>query len=453
MPQEKPQIPPSCMVGVEVKKHGSHHQPQPHAAKKRICCFCMCGEKADDTLASRMRRRKFVNGCLYSLAVCVGLIGYTFLGAVLFVQIEGDGVFVLSRTHLPKAPEKPHEWPADFGDSLRNKAVENIWEITVNLNILYRENWTRLAALEIARFQEQLAHELARELEDESAASHADEGAGGSSQWDLASGLLYSITILTTTGYGKLGPKTVLGKTATMLYAAVGIPLMLVYLSSIGQLLSTCAMALFRRGRPTSAAKGAAKSASATNRLEPFYIRAPPPDGDPRHTHCSDTLHKSPSISINSSHYAGTPTAGAMVQHSSAGKGTFSTVVCFGVMIAYICCGAVIVCLLEKNWSYLDGVFFCFMTLSTINFVDGGGGGGTGAGTGSSKVIPPTPTAAPRSGGAGDPTTVWFFSLYILWGMALTAMCFNIFHREVVYRLDYSTSSCHQRPPLPGAVS
>lgn len=25
----------------------------------------------------------------------------------------------------------------------RQKTVENIWEITVSLNILYRENWTR----------------------------------------------------------------------------------------------------------------------------------------------------------------------------------------------------------------------------------------------------------------------------------------------------------------------
>ncbi|XP_022191615.2 TWiK family of potassium channels protein 7 [Nilaparvata lugens] len=438
MPQEKLSVPPpACMMGVEVKKAGSH---QPVAAKNRMCCFCMCGDKAggaadSSTAGARLRRRKLVNGCLNSVAVCVGLIGYTFLGAVLFVQIEGDGNFALVRTPLPKTPEKPHEWPVDFGDNLRNKAVENIWEITVNLNILYRENWTRLAALEIARFQEQLAHELAKELEDESNANSDQDSAA--SQWDLASGLLYSITILTTTGYGKLGPKTVMGKTATMLYAAVGIPLMLVYLSSIGQLLSTCVIALFRQGRPKP-------RPPPPVRLEPFYIRASgtPADGGNDSRHCSDALHKSPSISINSSHYtaAGTPTGGV----HAASKGTFSTVLCFGVMIAYICCGAVIVCLLEKNWSYLDGVFFCFMTLSTINFVDGGGASQTPGGS----TRPP----APNPGGSGDPTTVWFFSLYILWGMALTAMCFNIFHREVVYRLDYSTS-CHPRPIPGGAVS
>ncbi len=38
-------------------------------------------------------------------------------------------------------------------------------------------------------------------------------------------------------GYGNLTPKTDVGKLATMVYALVGIPLMLLYMSNIGSIL------------------------------------------------------------------------------------------------------------------------------------------------------------------------------------------------------------------------
>ncbi|XP_036343520.1 uncharacterized protein LOC118752753 [Rhagoletis pomonella] len=44
------------------------------------------------------------------------------------------------------------------------RTVENIWDITVSLNILYKENWTKLAALEINKFQDQLVKRLVMDL-------------------------------------------------------------------------------------------------------------------------------------------------------------------------------------------------------------------------------------------------------------------------------------------------
>ncbi|XP_073983980.1 uncharacterized protein isoform X2 [Rhodnius prolixus] len=57
-------------------------------------------------------------------------------------------------------------------------------------------------------------------------------------QWTFAGSLLYSLTVISTIGCGNLGPKTVEGKLATMVYAIIGVPLMLVCLSHLGSLLA-----------------------------------------------------------------------------------------------------------------------------------------------------------------------------------------------------------------------
>lgn len=42
--------------------------------------------------------------------------------------------------------------------------------------------------------------------------------------------------IIQCTGYGNLSPRTEWGKVATILYAIIGMPLFLLYLSNIGKL-------------------------------------------------------------------------------------------------------------------------------------------------------------------------------------------------------------------------
>lgn len=91
----------------------------------------------------------------------------------------------------------------------RAKTVENIWIITESLNILYRENWTRLAAQEIARFQDQLVKRI---TEDMMATQNAGTYVGSSAsdtvterripeyEWNFAKAFLYSLTVLTTIG-------------------------------------------------------------------------------------------------------------------------------------------------------------------------------------------------------------------------------------------------------------
>jgi len=84
---------------------------------------------------------------------------------------------------------------------------------------------------------------------------------------------------------------------------------------------------------------------------------------------------------------------------------------CFSMMIIYIVFGAAVLYRLE-NWPILDGIYFCFMSLSTIGFGD---------------MLP----GLRRESNA----TTWFCSVYIMSGMTLTAMCFNVIHEEIVHRI------------------
>ncbi|XP_013144530.1 PREDICTED: TWiK family of potassium channels protein 12-like [Papilio polytes] len=441
--------------------------------QKVICCFCF--------KTTKYRRKQFIIGSLTNMVIFFVLLAYTFLGSIIFLTIEGETDVTARPRLLPdkqKISQNDHNSTnkkyveddldytnltvsANYFWDARSKTVENIWEITVSLNILYRENWTRLAAQEILKFQNELIQRVTTEMATQYGVSYKELALGefGTSdsnnhyeehEWNLALAFFYSLTVLTTIGYGNIAPRTILGKGATILYAIIGIPLTLLYLSSVGSLLSKMARSVFSRALCCCLCSNCGYCCYDERRMAEKERRM--------------KLRRQQEEILNSQNTSKTPTEECYVLKSDSHKDsscserpTTSTakddviswpdtdsklsmhglsilapvLLCLAAIFIYITLGAIILYKLD-NMSIIDGFYFCFMALSTIGF---------------GSIIPGmsyTTIHGVRYYTINS-TTLWFCSVYTLTGLALTAMCFGVIHDEIIYRIKHQQKEWSQK--------
>lgn len=84
------------------------------------------------------------------------------------------------------------------------------------------------------------------------------------------------------------------------------------------------------------------------------------------------------------------------------------------LVTGYICGGAVLFSLWEK-WTFLNGAYFCFITLSTIGFGD---------------LVPGSDILEAR----GGQEKLIICCIYLIMGLAIIAMSFNLVQEEVVIK-------------------
>ena len=131
-------------------------------------------------------KKRFMDGFRATVAfvfskvgICVLVIGYLFIGAAMFQQLEGPE----ERVMLKKQ--------SDDIENYRSNIVKNLWKITEEYNTLHPTNWTDEVTDIMIKYQKFIIKEQKKGYE----ASEIPKP-----KWTFTGSLLYSITVITTIG-------------------------------------------------------------------------------------------------------------------------------------------------------------------------------------------------------------------------------------------------------------
>ncbi|KAM3723663.1 TWiK family of potassium channels protein [Dirofilaria immitis] len=336
------------------------------------------------------------------VGLCALVIGYALLGAVVFRAVEGPHeTFIQSQVTMA-----------------RQKAVNVAWNATFRVNKLDREKWERTVHTQVRRFQRKCMWAIKR--------GYDGKEYGLSAQWTFTGAFLYSLTVITTIGYGNTSAKTYFGKTLTILFAIIGIPLMLLFLTNIGDVMAKIFRFFYARSirlkyrlilwhkrrkaselrRANSLGSRLARDINTDVSGDSFRLGADMQDLLTARTQI-EQLEVKESVE-------------AQLQRISV---PLSLV--FFTMFAYLVAGSVLFCLWE-GWTFLDSFYFCYISLTTIGFGDKFPGASVGNDKDAQKKLVIT-------------------SVYLLFGMALLAMCFNLAQEEVVNKVSWLANKFKSR--------
>ncbi|KAG8182788.1 hypothetical protein JTE90_018661 [Oedothorax gibbosus] len=352
--------------------------------------------------------RIFLTHLFSHVGLCGLVVGYAIVGALTFESLE--------------APNEISQRSTIQG--FREKCLKDLWNITVTLNVLYENNWTQLIASRLKQFENEVVHAVKNEGYD------GKDSVDPELQWSFSGALLYCITVITTIGYGNIAPKTDIGKVVTIFYALLGIPLMLLCLTNIGDLLArsfkfTYSHLCFMFRKPRRNHNVSQKQvvdqinkSPVSKALEVATLEfcnggdEKPPLGD------NSSISSSPAKSNNTSVVVVPEPTAVVVERVyrdiDDDQQRVPMYMVLSLVTGYICGGAVLFSLWEK-WSFLDGAYFCFITLSTVGFGD---------------LVPGSDIFDAQSGQA----KLIICCLYLIMGLSIIAMSFNLVQEEVVIK-------------------
>ncbi|ESO10860.1 hypothetical protein HELRODRAFT_72133 [Helobdella robusta] len=347
--------------------------------------------------------KKFLAFFFSTVGSCCSLVCYTTFGGFLFVYLESE-----NERHVRNDMR-----------SNKDKVVETLWNLTKEMNILHERNWSRMAEMVLKNFTEEVYKNSKMKGWDGSDASTDDV-----LQWDFAGSLLYSITVVTTIGYGHITPKTAWGQLATIFYAILGIPLTLYTITNLGSIMAAAfrfiyGYIIYNKSNMFIPAKKRdnGKDRNLINRILSCLQR------HNKHidnkSSMKDSASSAPQTTMKNKLKSRTFFLKPIPSTSTSqdiNKIRVPICVSLVLMLAYLALGSLIF-RASEDWSTLVCLYFCFITLSTIGFGD---------------YVPGVKLDEP-----GSKKFMIVCAVYLLFGLALIAMCFDLIQEEVC-RLEIS---------------
>lgn len=280
--------------------------------------------------------RKFITFMFTQVGVGALVVCYAILGAVCFMHIERD------------TSDEQYE---DV-KRLRQKCANELWNITVTVNIFNETAWLHRINEALKLYQNNIT----------TAIHTGYTGRSAEDSWSFPAALMYSLSVFTMIGYGNIVPKTILGKAVTIAYACFGIPIYVLYFCNMGKILAKTFKWLYISTHECSRREDAVFEDAESQPIKR--------------------------------------------------KITVPSTACLWVISFYILTGTIMFGAWEK-WNYLDSTYFCVISLCKIGFGD----------------FVPGANIADSTGGSHMKLVINF--IYVLLGMGLVAMCYNLMCEDV----------------------
>ncbi|KAK4878871.1 hypothetical protein RN001_011377 [Aquatica leii] len=344
--------------------------------------------------------RNFLAFMFSNIGIIGLVVGYTVAGAFIFIYIEGDAEVLLRRTISMQ----------------RNHKADTIWSITNLTNIFNEKAWKKHIMKELEEYQITITHAVKNGLD-------GTDIIENNKSWSFPGAFLYSLTVITTIGYGNVVPRTRLGKIITIIYAIIGMPLFLLYLSNIGDIMARSFKWIYAKLCLCRCCPGVTRKREERQRRRAEEISVD--------YYGNKDESESPEVSINRGNYQDKPYAQYNYRDTDSSEDvsenitvtsydtetvTVPITICLLIMVGYILGGSVLFAKYEEKWTTLDGSYFCFISLSTIGFGD---------------LVPGKAIYSDR----GFQLSSILVSMYLMLGMALIAMCFNLMQEEVIHKI------------------
>ncbi|XP_071941235.1 uncharacterized protein [Antedon mediterranea] len=160
--------------------------------------------------------RKFIQWLFSYVGLTAILVGYLFLGAIIFRAIE--------------QPEEKRL--REVLQIEKEKLLREFYNKSMESNVT---EWMVYATKEINKFDMKMNPN-----------NVTSEEPNDRYKWSFFGSMLFSLTVVTTIGYGHIAPMTIHGQVICIVYALIGIPLMLLVLTNVGRVLANTARLLFK---------------------------------------------------------------------------------------------------------------------------------------------------------------------------------------------------------------